>query len=294
MPSIPPRPAQREIEPFLHDLRETVGVQARSALFDVYGDHLRRRGGAAPVASLIRLLAAVDIQAPAVRTAISRMVRQGWLTPVATGDGAGYRLTERAERRLDDAYDRIYRTGSEAGGGAWDGRWHVLVIERPDSRSARDRLGGGLAFLGYAPLSGGTWIAPRERPETMAVLQAEGVWAERFTASYDGRGADLAGRAWDLTALAAAYERFEVDARRLLDAMTDGPEPDRAAFATRSQLVHEWRKFLFIDPDLPEAVLPAGWPGYRAAALFDQAAGELLPAASRYVDACLGGAVRPA
>jgi phenylacetic acid degradation operon negative regulatory protein len=263
-------------------------VQARSALFDVYGDHLRRRGGAAPVASLIRLLGALEIQAPAVRTAISRMVRQGWLEPVATADGPGYRLTERAERRLDDAYDRVYRTGSGAGGESWDGRWHVLVTERPDSRSARERLGGGLAFLGYAPLSGGTWIAPRERPETGAVLQAEGVQAERFTASYDGEGADLAGRAWDLEALAAAYERFEVEAQALLEAMTDGPESERAAFATRSQLVHEWRKFLFIDPDLPDAVLPTGWPGHRAAKMFDQAAGELLPAASRYVDACLG------
>jgi phenylacetic acid degradation operon negative regulatory protein len=99
-------------------LRDTVEVQARSALFDVYGDHLRRRGGAAPVAALIRLLGAVDIAAPAVRTAISRMVRQGWLAPVATADGPGYQLTDRAARRLDDAYTRIYRTGSST----WDGR----------------------------------------------------------------------------------------------------------------------------------------------------------------------------
>jgi phenylacetic acid degradation operon negative regulatory protein len=269
-------------------VRETVAVQARSALFDVYGDHLRRRGGAAPVASLIRLLGALEIQAPAVRTAISRMVRQGWLQPVATSEGPGYRLTERAELRLDDAYARIYRTESGTGGREWDGRWHVLVAERPDSRSARERLGGGLAFLGYAPLSSGTWIAPRERTETRAVLEAEGVQAERFTASYEGEGADLAGRAWDLAALAAAYERFQVQAQRLLDALTEGLEPDRAAFSTRSQLVHEWRKFLFIDPDLPDAVLPPAWPGHRAAKMFDQAAGELLPAASRYVDACLG------
>ena len=35
----------------------------------------------------------------------------GWLTPVATTEGPGYQLTPRAERRLDDAYARIYRTG---------------------------------------------------------------------------------------------------------------------------------------------------------------------------------------
>src|SRR2546429_825451 len=57
-------------------------MQARSALFDLYGDYLRPRGGRAPVAALVRLLAPLGIAAPAVRTAVSRMVRQGWLHPL--------------------------------------------------------------------------------------------------------------------------------------------------------------------------------------------------------------------
>ena len=87
--------------------------------------------------SLIRLLGALDIAAPAVRTAISRMVRQGWLAAAATPEGPGYRLTERAERRLDDAYDRIYRTGQHRADQAWDGRWHVLVAQRAGHAAAR-------------------------------------------------------------------------------------------------------------------------------------------------------------
>lgn len=282
---------------------ETVRVQARSALFDVYGDHLRRHGGRAPVASLIRLLGALEIAAPAVRTAISRMVRQDWLAAAPTPDGPGYRLTDQAERRLQDAYERIYRTGAHraGSGGDWDGRWHLLVAGRPATRSSRERLSSGLTFLGYAPLTLRTWVAPRAHPDAPAVLAAEGVSIETFTADYGGRGADLAGRAWDLTAVAAAYERFEVAAAELLaghgaraaEAGDADPNPDRAAFATRSRLVHEWRRFLFLDPGLPDAVLPAGWPGHRAARLFDQAAGELLPAASRYVDACLGLSALP-
>ena len=84
-------------------------MQARSALFDVYGDHLRARGSQAPVAAIVRLLDPVGIAAPAVRTAISRMVMQGWLEPVQLSSGRGYRTTERANRRLDEAGDRIYR-----------------------------------------------------------------------------------------------------------------------------------------------------------------------------------------
>ncbi len=64
-------------------------MHARSALFDLYGDHLRARGDRAPVAAVVRLLASLDIAAPAVRTAVSRMVRQGWLEPVRLPGGPG-------------------------------------------------------------------------------------------------------------------------------------------------------------------------------------------------------------
>src|SRR4051812_2281307 len=111
-------------------------MQARSALFDLYGDHLRTRGGQAPVAALVRLLACLDIAAPAVRTAVSRMVRQGWLEPVSTDPGRGYRLTERASLRLDEAAARIYRLRPPE---VWDGRWSIALLEHPPNRTTRER-----------------------------------------------------------------------------------------------------------------------------------------------------------
>src|SRR5213595_3452443 len=121
-------------------------MQARSALFDLYGDHVRHRGGAAPVASLVQLLAPLDIAAPAVRTAVSRMVRQGWLAPATTGRGRGYALTDRATRRLDEAAARIYRQRPPE---RWDGRWSIAVVAHSADRSVRERLHRGLEYLGY-------------------------------------------------------------------------------------------------------------------------------------------------
>jgi PaaX-like protein len=125
---------------------ETGSVHATSALFDLYGDHLRSRGSRAPVAALVRLLAPLGITAPAVRTAVSRMARQGWLDAVRLPEGAGYELTPRAARRLDEAAERIYRHGDHE----WDGRWHVVVVERVRERARRERLRSALRFLGYA------------------------------------------------------------------------------------------------------------------------------------------------
>src|SRR5581483_225983 len=112
-------------------------MEARSALFDLYGDHLRPRGGRAAIAALVRLLAPLDIAAPAVRTAVSRMVRQGWLDPVETPGGRGYALTARAVKRLDEAAVRIYRNQAAD---SWDGAWSVAVVEHSGDRTTRERL----------------------------------------------------------------------------------------------------------------------------------------------------------
>src|SRR3954453_2913585 len=106
-------------------LSQYAAMQARSALFDLYGDHLRSRGGRASVAALVRLLAPLGIAAPAVRTAVSRMVRQGGLVPARLSQGPGYEATSKCVRRLDEAALRIYRVGTIT----WTGRWHMLVVE---------------------------------------------------------------------------------------------------------------------------------------------------------------------
>ncbi|PZS34332.1 MAG: PaaX family transcriptional regulator [Pseudonocardiales bacterium] len=265
-------------------------MRARAALFDVYGDHLRSRGGAAPVAALVRLLTPLNITAPAVRTAVSRMVRQGWLAPVGLAEGPGYALTERAAHRLDGALTRIYGT---RGAAPWDGRWHLLVATLPASRSARARLAGDLAFLGYGRLGSSTWLAVRDSPEVAAVVAAHGGTVEAFDAVHAGDPLAMIDRAWDLGRLAAAYTRFVDELAPVVGAVGPGAT-DETAFATRSLLVHAWRNFLFTDPGLPPSVLPEGWPGARAAAFFDTEAGRLSPAATRYVDCCLGGVALPA
>jgi phenylacetic acid degradation operon negative regulatory protein len=264
-------------------------VNARSALFDLYGDHLRSRGGRARVASLVALLGPLDIAAPAVRTAVSRMVKQGWLRPTQVEGARAYALTARAELRLEDAASRIYRTRTADG---WDARWHLVVPDRPRDRAGRERLRNGLAFLGYAPVGDGAWVAARPSPELEALLDSEGVHAERFAAAHETDDADLVRRAWDLDAVGHAYERWLTDAKGLVGALSPRPT-DEDSFAIRSQLVHEWRKFLFTDPGLPRALLPEQWPGDAAAEFFDAEAARLLPASARFVDRCLSLPPRP-
>ncbi|MDQ1697198.1 MAG: phenylacetic acid degradation operon negative regulatory protein [Frankiaceae bacterium] len=258
-------------------------MQARSALFDLYGDHLRHRGGTAPVAALVELLGPLDIAAPAVRTAVSRMVRQGWLIPVATVAGRGYGLTDRATRRLDEAAVRIYRSQAAE---AWDGQWSVALVSHSPQRSTRERVQRALEYLGYRQLQPDSWVSPRSAAEMESVVAAEGLTVVEFHAVPRRDDRELVERLYRPRELAASYQQWLDEARALVGPA--GPEPpDESAFAVRSRLVHEWRKFLFRDPGLPRALLPADWPGEEAAAYFDAESTRLLPGAASYVECCL-------
>lgn len=265
-------------------------MQARSALFDVYGDYLRSRGGRAPVAALVRLLAPLGIAPPAVRTAVSRMVRQGWLHPARLASGPGYLLTPKAIRRLDEAAARIYRTAKIN----WDGRFDLIVMLESPARRHRRRLAGQLSFLGYGELDERTWVAARAGEDVETVLAEAGVPYERFAASHvaGGVGAvSVVRRVWDLDGIACAYEKFVAELQPIVSAV--GPRTDdETAYAARFRLLHAWRGFLFRDPQLPAALLPESWAGADATAFFDRHAARLRPAADRYVDRCLDPAGR--
>ena len=187
---------------------------------------------------------------------------------------------------------------------------------RPDLPDPRGRLGRGLgparAGPDRPPLGPGTGaqrpVVPRlRRPVGQHLDQPRRLPRGRPAAGHRGRAvrpvpgpgrvAHRAGPApaWDLDGLSAAYGAWRRFAERLLDdpaselAGVDAAAPDERAFAVRSVLVHEWRKFLFTDPGLPAELLPADWAGHGAATFFAEQAARLQPAASRFVDACLAG-----
>jgi phenylacetic acid degradation operon negative regulatory protein len=83
-----------------------------------------------------------------------------------------------------------------------------------------------------------------------------------------GDPARVVAAAWDLDAVAAAYRTFVTRFGRMR------PSGAEAAFRAQTQLVHEWRKFPFLDPDLPDDLLPARWPRRRAHDLFHERHGQ--------------------
>jgi phenylacetic acid degradation operon negative regulatory protein len=254
-------------------------MHARSALFDVYGDHLRTRGHRAAVADLVRLLAPIGIAAPAVRTAISRMVSQGWLEPATVEGHRGYAATPQAIRRLEEASERIYRRRDTR----WDGCWQLLFLDPFPSRTVRASVLRDLPYLGYAELDDRVWVSPWVRAELGETLARAGAGATTARATdFDPPGSPV--RAWDIEAIGAEYAAWLDDAAASVEAhLAAHDDPQEAAFAARFHLVHEWRKFLFTDPGLPRELLPDDWAGRRATDYFRREAGRLASASEAFV-----------
>ena len=58
------------------------------------------------------------------------------------------------------------------------------------------------------------------------------------------------------------------------------PRTDLGRLAALVALVHEWRRFPFVDPEIPAQLLPPNWIGYRAKAFFDDRHARWSPGAT--------------
>lgn len=261
-------------------------MQARAAVFDLYGDHLAGSGYWAPIAAIVALTQHCGVQPPATRTAVSRMVSQHWLGAHRRHGLRGYAATPAGRERLRGAWHRIY----DPGPASWDGQWHLVVLEPASERVARARLQASMTYLGYGRLAPATWISPHRSAELPGVLAGLGVRATDVLGPSRRNPEELVRTVWDLADLAMAYRDFT-------DTVPDRGQatrmPPERAYTERTELVHRWRNFMFRDPGLPGEVLPADWPGHLARERFLDVAQLLLPAARSFVCSALVEAGAP-
>jgi len=246
---------------------QAIGSQsARGYLLTVLGEFVLPVGGRVWTAALIEALGALGVDERAARQAIARSGERGLLEPERIGRRTLWRLTDTAGTLLTEGTRRIYSFHREPR--RWDGRWLLLFTSVPESqRDLRHRLRVRLGWAGFASLGAGAWLSPwvDREAEAREVLSGLGLLetARSFTGSLGGIGDrdDLVAQAWDLDDIDAAYESFLAHFAGMRAASSQ-------AFVELTRLVHEWRRFPFLDPDLPAELLPRGWSGHRAANLF--------------------------
>ena len=275
-------------------------ARSQDLVFTLYGDYIRHLGGEAWTGSLIELLGLLGLSEQAVRSTLSRMSRKGWLKGRRVGNKSYYSLTPKSNYLLEEGAERIFQPRSDI----WDGRWHLLVYSIPEKeRPLRHRLRKRLTWLGFGSLSNATWISPRDRrKEVEGVVNSLGIQGhvEIFSAEHFGFASDqeVAERCWNLEELnrtyAAFIAKYEPDFLDYMKRVSRGDDLEPSeCFVRRFMLVHEYRSFPYVDPNLPSELLPNDWLGDKATQLFQEHHRLLTPKANAFVDSVLAKAPIP-
>lgn len=261
--------------------------QPRWLMLDLFAAFVRPIGSEIAIADLVELMGLMGVDEQAVRSAVSRLKRKGWLESATLGGRVGYRISASALAELNEGDERVYHLEpADLGDG-----WCVVTFSIPESRRAkRHKLRSKLTWWGFGNVIPGVWIAP-SRARSYALRIIDQLRLEPYATVFDAQYAsttplqDFVQSAWDFTTLSVRYEQFIDKHASLAKPSHKAAHPltDEQAFICYLSMLNSWRSIPFLDPGLPLDLLPAGWRGLDATLLFHELTEQLFAPALSFV-----------
>lgn len=294
MPGAPPLAA---VETLVAEFAARRPIRCPSLIVTLFGDVASQHGGVVWLGSLVAALGLLGIDERLVRTSTFRLVQEGWLEASREGRRSYYRFTAYGRREYARAARRIYARERPA----WDGSWTLLLpVAVPDAQ--RDAFRRSVRWAGFGNLAQNVFAHPGRDTTAIGEVLAELGLAEKVVVMQAGTDALQSDRLlrevlwtnWQLGELAEAYQRFVRRFRPLRAALArsrrENPED---CFMVRLLLVHEYRRILLHDTDVPAELLPRDWPGHEARRLAAELYGRVSAGSLAYIAARLEGASGP-
>ncbi|MXN64325.1 GntR family transcriptional regulator [Stappia sp. GBMRC 2046] len=227
-----------------------------SLIVTFYGDAVVPRGGEIWLGTITELMQAMEVDDRAVRAAMSRLARDGWVERYKIGRRSFYALSESGQDEFAAASERIYHRPETQK----EGDWRIVVLGEGNGRQAqRERL----LKAGFGQLSANTLVGTK-------ATAIPGAAAGRGTLVFGStleRGSEeyLIKRAFDLAPLAVRYHAFVERYKPLWKALEGGDLLGGIdAMIARTLLIHDYRRIVLRDPFLPVRYLPKDWAGHEA------------------------------
>jgi phenylacetic acid degradation operon negative regulatory protein len=236
------------LQPLLDNLHSDGRPRVWSLVITIFGDSVQHRGGRIETARLNKLIARLGIESGALRTALSRLSRDGWVEGQRNGRTSSYTLTPAGLEQAGPATTRIYaapRIGPVE-------TWCFSTIAPPDAL----RIAGG-------------WLTPHRRATdgfqicgALGSESAQAVWTNLAPSHV------------------AALEKTASDVRSLEDLTLDPLD----ALAARTLLIHRWRRLVLRWPEVPAELMPDTFSPGDIHAAVAAAYAHLSPAAESWLD----------
>ncbi len=266
-------------------LQDKLSLRSNSMVMTLYGDVFASRGQAVWLGSLIQLLAPFGISSRQVRTSVFRLASDQWFDIERIGRRSYYGLSTDGLQRVQHAGKRIYEFSSAP----WDGYWTLVFIDAKWKLSARQKLRRELLWDGFGQLAPNIFAHPRADQQSLTEIalacQAEGHIALMKASSLELYSRkpliDLMQQTFDLSHIDTAWTQF-IKRFASLTARASTLNPAEA-FYVRTLLIHEYRRILLRDPNLPDELLPASWSGLEARQLCQALYQDVKPASEAYL-----------
>jgi phenylacetic acid degradation operon negative regulatory protein len=287
--------AKRDARAQLEHLLETRPPRAKSLIVTVFGDAILPHGGTVWVGSLIHLLGPLGVNERGVRTAVQRLTVERWLSNRSFGRRSDYTPTPESRPRFEEADRRIYAAAAPH----WDGTWCLVLLGQAGiSTSLRDTARRELRWHGFGEISPTLLLHPAADPGSLRRTLDDLALTGRAIVLEGAAGAafvpdpptgspalrELVHSAWRLKELALEYRDF-LDRFSPLDEMQDGHllQDPQTCFGLRTLAIHEYRRILLRDAQLPEELLPEHWEGRAARGLCARLYGRLEARAAEHL-----------
>jgi len=241
------------LQPLIDALHGQGRLRVWSLVITVFGDLVQHRGGVISTARLGAVLSRIGVEPGTLRTALSRLGRDGWVESERAGRTSLYRLSPQGVERFAPATSLIY-AAPQMGPVT---EWSLFVSFDGVSQHV------GLVPAGHAPDAADCIV-------TGSLDQVSAEYRNRILGS-DMRSA-LTSLAADIAALRAAKLTDPLDAA-----------------AARVLLIHRWRRLVLRHPEPVPDLLPQDTPLANPRAEIAAIYRDLSPLAEAWLDQAEGG-----
>lgn len=254
----------------IDDFIDHESLSGTSLIMTVFGDSVYHRGGVISLASLIQLMDVFGLNERSVRTAVFRLVQNGWLVSEKIGRTSYYRITETSRQRFVMADQKIYRFEQRE----WDQKWDLVLLSSVELEN-KVTLKRELEWLGFGHIATNVMAYPGcdhlklqnlllslSMTDQVVLFKAEtlALWQESYPTVKR-----MVAINWPVLDLQQRYEKFIQDFRGFFNHVEQQDELDPIqAFQIRILLINQYRRILLKDPNLPTELLPLDWPALTA------------------------------
>ncbi len=241
------------LAPLIASLHAEGRLRVWSLVITAFGDLVQHRGGAISTARLGAVLGRIGVEPGALRTALSRLTRDGWVERRRTGRTSIYRLSAKGSEHFAPATTRIYAPP---------------MLEPVARWSLALRLSGSGQITADLTPQG----AAREDADCLITGDLERI-----------------SEAWRAALLGDAHRAALGVLAADIDALAPPPADLLNAAAARLLLIHRWRRIVLRHGELAPELMPADAPLANPRAAVARAYGNLSRPAEMWLETELPG-----